>query len=110
MIDVAEAIDGEAVPVIFQAPAIGTYRDDGVAVFSTPPEPIPTFAAIQPFSGRNLRDLPEGIRDDAALVGWSRTSLDTNWTVIYNGVSYRVLRAWPWYNYTKFALQRIGNE
>lgn len=107
--DVAEAIDGEAVPVTFQLPAGSTYDPRGNAVRAAAPDPVPGAAAIQPASGRMLMDLPEGLRAEVSMVGWSRTMVAVNWEIIYDGENYRVVHTWPRPadGFTKFALKRV---
>lgn len=108
MTDVAEAIDAEAVPVTFQAPAGATYSPQGRAVPGAAPDPVPGMAAIQPASGRMLQDLPEGLRPEVSMVGWSRTMVALKWEVVYGGETYRVVHTWPRPadGFTKFAMKR----
>lgn len=82
MTDVAEAIDAEAVPVTFQPPAGATYDAKGNAVPGALPDSVPGAAAIQPVSGRMLQDLPEGLRSEVSMVGWSRTMVAVRWEVV----------------------------
>lgn len=108
MSDVAEAIDDEAVPVVFQAPPGATYDARGNAVRAAAPAPLPGMAAIQPASGRMLQDLPEGLRPEVSMVGWSRTMVALKWEVVYGGETYRVVHTWPRPadGFTKFAMKR----
>lgn len=43
---------------------------------------------------RELMDLPEGIREDAAAVLYSRTEIRTEDETTWRGVSYRVTHVW----------------
>ena len=110
MSDVAEAIDAEAVPVTFQAPATATYDTKGNAVPGAAPAPVSGMAAVQPASGRLLQDLPEGLRAEVSMVGWSRTMVAVKWEVGYGGETYRVVHTWPRPadGFTKFAMKRVG--
>lgn len=108
MIDVAEAIDAEAVPVTLRTRAVGSYDAAGNGV----PGAVtvaPAMAAIQPVSGRVLLDLPEGIRAEVSLVGWSRSSVADGNEIVYGGETFRVVHTWPRPadGFTKFALKRV---
>lgn len=109
MTDVAEAIDDEAVPVTFQPPAGATYTKGGKAVPGAAPAPIPGEAAVQPVSGRMLSDLPEGLRGEVSMVGWSRTMVALKWEVGYGGETFRVVHVWPRPadGFCKFAMKRV---
>ena len=110
MTDVAEAIDAEAVPVVFRPPAGATYDRKGNAVPGAAPAAITAAAAVQPASGRMLQDLPEGLRAEVSMVGWSRTMVAVKWEVVYGGETYRVVHTWPRPadGFTKFAMKRVG--
>ena len=96
MIDVGQAIDEEAVTVTLKAAAPGTYDAGGNYVPGALPDPLPEIqAAIQPVSGSSLRDLPEGIREDVSLVGWTRSSVAVQNEIIYGGSTYRIAFVWP---------------
>ncbi len=110
MIDVAEAIDAEAENVSYRSvtAASGVWNTAGewepnaatVAVIE---------AAIQPAKGTALMDMPEGIRNEAEWLGWSRTAVVTNDEINHNGVWYRVIFIWPRKVdvFTRFALGRM---
>lgn len=106
--DVAEAIDDEAVPVVFKPPAGATYTKGGDALPGAAPDPVPGMAAVQPSSGRLLQDLPEGLRAEVSMVGWSRTMVALKWEVVYGGNIYRVVHVWerPADGFCKFAMKR----
>lgn len=110
MIDVAEAIDAEAGTVAYRpvAAAGGAYNTGGAWV---PVAPVPTTiaATIQPASGAALRDLPEGIRDEADYLGWSRTAVLLDDEIQFVGRWYRVMYVWPRVTdgFTRFALGRL---
>lgn len=94
MIDVALAIDGEAVNVSLKRNAAGHYDQNGkwipgVSSTST------IRAAIQPASGRQLEDLPDGIRNEARWLVWSRAEIRLDDVITHAGSSYRVMFVWP---------------
>lgn len=94
MIDVAIAIDGEAVNVSLTTRAAGSYNADGNFV---PGAPTTTTirAAIQPVKGNQLMDMPEGIRTEAGWIAWSRSVLKLDDEISSAGIIYRVLFVWP---------------
>ena len=108
MSDVASAIDAEAVSVTFQPPAVATYDSKGNAVLGDDPDALDGLAAIQPASGRMLQDIPEGLRAEVTMVGWSRTMVALKWKVVYGGETFRVVHTWPRPadGFTKFAMAR----
>lgn len=94
MIDVALAIDGEAVNVSLKREAAGHYDGDGNWV----PGSATTStirAAIQPASGRQLEDLPDGIRNEARWLVWSRSEIRLDDEITHGGSCYRVMHVWP---------------
>ena len=52
-------------------------------------------AAIQPISGFELKDLPEGIRKEARHVVWSRENLLTDDLIVVDSITHRVMYVWP---------------
>lgn len=52
-------------------------------------------ATVQPASGRQLMDMPEGIRTEAKYVMWSEKATVVDDIVIYGGQRYKVLYTWP---------------
>lgn len=94
MIDVAIAIDGEAVNVTLSREAAGHWDDDGNWV---PGAPVPSTirAAIQPASGRHLEDLPDGIRNEARWLVWSRSELKLEDRIGHGGSTYKIMHLWP---------------
>ena len=68
-------------------------------------------ATIQPTSGKQLKDLPEGVRSEALLTGWSVTDIQYDERILYNGTVYRVIHTRPWQfegTYTQFTLGALG--
>nr|QIG67145.1 hypothetical protein EVB34_040 [Rhizobium phage RHph_TM26] len=106
MIDVAEAIDEEAVQVAWRTFAADTYSHGNLVPGAATPSTL--WAMIQPASGRTMSDVPEGLRVEVALVGWSRTSVAVDNEIDYGGETYRVgwVKPWPMGNYTKFAMMK----
>ena len=94
MIDVAEAIDGEAGPVQILRKSGGTYSGKGKWVGEVA-TPEPAMAVVQPATGAKLLDLPEGERSEAQFFIWSRSDLTLDDVVVYGGKNYRILFAWP---------------
>lgn len=94
MIDVAVAIDGEAVNVTRSRSAPGYHNDDGEWVPGIPDEAT-IRAAIQPVKGNQLMDMPEGIRTEAQWMAWSRSDMRVDDRITAVGIAYRVLYAWP---------------
>lgn len=94
MIDVAIAIDDEAVDVSLKRKATGSYDANGDFVAGG--ETTSTIrSAIQPASGRQLMDLPEGIRSEARWLAWSRSEIRLDDTLVHSGSNYRVMFVWP---------------
>ena len=94
MIDVAVAIDGEAVNVTLTRAGPGGYNDDGEWVEGAPTT-ITIRAAIQPARGNQLMDVPEGMRTEARWLLWSRSEVKVDDTITAGGISYRVMHLWP---------------
>lgn len=95
MIDVAIAIDGEAVNVSLTREGAGGYwNDDGDRVPGGPSTST-IRAAIQPASGRQLEDLPDGIRNEARWLVWSRAEIRLDDVITHAGSGYRVMHIWP---------------
>jgi hypothetical protein len=94
MIDVAVAIDAFATSIVLKSNADGSYDDNGnwVAGDMTP---TTISATIQPAKGRQLEDLPEGIRSEAGWLVWSRHMLETDQVIEHQSRNYRVLHVWP---------------
>lgn len=94
MIDVAVAIDGEAVNVSRTRNVAGTYDDDGEFVPSGSTSTT-IRAAIQPVKGNQLMDMPEGIRTEAGWIAWSRSDMLVDDRITSGAIAYRVLFTWP---------------
>lgn len=45
-------------------------------------------------SGIEMKDMPEGIRDEAAAIMWTRDTIATDEKVAQGGTTYRVLHVW----------------
>ncbi len=50
---------------------------------------------IQPVSGFELKDLPEGIRSEAKNIAWSRENLINDDLLVVSSITYRVMYVWP---------------
>lgn len=74
MIDVAIAIDGEAIPIIRSRSAPGFYDVNGDFIRGQSAR-AKIMATIQPVRGNQLMDMPEGIRTEAGWMIWSRSEI-----------------------------------
>lgn len=100
MIDVALAIDPEAVDVTRTTPGAGSYDAEGFWVEGTPA--VTTIkASVQPTNPRELRDLPEGIRSEATYTMRTRVTVSEDDEITYNGKTWRILKVATWPSYTK---------
>jgi hypothetical protein len=52
-------------------------------------------AVIQPASGNQLKDVPEGVRTEAQWLLWSRADVVIDDKITHKGIDYRVVYAWP---------------
>lgn len=98
MIDLARAIDAEAVSVTLTREAEGGYSTDPETYGKWVPggkTEAQIRAAIQPASGRQLNDLPEGIRNEARWLIWTRSVITLGDTISNGGSEYRVMYVWP---------------
>lgn len=92
--DVAEAIDAEAITVQHRTIVEGFDQTTGKRA-KTPSAPVDIQAAVQPASGRQLMDVPEGLRTEARFIAWSRTTINENDQIQYDGKWWRVVYRWP---------------
>lgn len=95
MIDVAIAIDGESRPLQrgiksgeWSEPYGGVWLPDAVTWTDIR-------GAIQPAKGVQLMDLPEGLRQEARWLVWSRAELLLDDLIKDGAISYRVMFIWP---------------
>ena len=95
MIDVAIAIDMEARTCSY-LPGEGKngHWDADGRWNSAPRAFIPIVGAAMPSRGQELRDLPEGIRDEARWVFYTRAAIDTDGIIMIDGQEYRILFLW----------------
>lgn len=109
MIDVAIAIDAESVEVTWRNRSGGSYDSRGNATGASWTD-TQIRAAIQPVSGRELQDLPEGVRSKVTLVAWTRSEVAENDQIIYLGDAYRVYaaRPRPMDGFTRIALGKVS--
>jgi len=100
-LNVGIAIDAFAVSVTRTRKADGSYNADGVWIPGTPAA-VAIKATVQPVSGdgvksslgRELMDMPEGIRTEAKYIAWSRSELLVDDAIAYKSGNYRVLFVW----------------
>ena len=109
MIDLGDIIDAEAISVSLERKTGGSYNDDGEWQGEViAPETIR--AVLQPATGRQLQDLPEGERTDARFFLWTRSALVSDDVIVYGGERYRIVFDWPRPEggFTKAAIGKIG--
>jgi len=87
------AIDRRAVSMTQRRSAADSYAGGERVPGAVTSAPIK--AVIQPMPGRELRDLPEGIREEAGWLLWSRVAIVNDDVIVHAGRSYRVLKVWP---------------
>lgn len=103
MLSVARAIDRFAKSVTHTTRAPDDYDADGKAVRGA--QTTATIrAAIQPASGHQLNDVPEGMRTSSDPKGvqtnagwllWSRSEVKVDDQITSKGIVYRVMYLWP---------------
>ncbi|PHP66546.1 hypothetical protein CSC94_12720 [Zhengella mangrovi] len=96
MIDVAQAIDDESVTVTLKTKAAGSYDADGKWVAGADSDPLTIFAAVFPIgqNGKNLEDMPEGIRAEVDRMMWTRAAISVEDRVTFAGRTWRVMHVW----------------
>ncbi|QJD54316.1 hypothetical protein [Aminobacter phage Erebus] len=93
ILDLGFVIEAEAQPAVFERKSGGNYVEgDWIANAANV---VNTTATIQPASGRQLMDVPEGVRAEARFLLWTRSELALDDVVIYGGARYRVVYTWP---------------
>lgn len=97
--DVAEAIDDEAVNVLHTRRTDGTYTAGGKFVPGAASiDGVTIRAAVQPAQGRSLMDMEESIRVEARYFAWSRVQLEIGDVIGYPaiaGKNYKIIFVWP---------------
>lgn len=91
MINVSPAISRLAKTATLSAVASGTYDEGGNFVPGADTE-TEIKAVILEMNPAELRDLPEGIRDEATAFLWTKTELQNDDHVTQSGTEYRVLK------------------
>ena len=89
------AIDRRAIGVSLTSRAPDAYDPNTGKLVPGAPSTITIRAVIQPATGNQLRDLPEGIRTEAQWLLWSRSAVALDNVVTHKGVEYRVMYLWP---------------
>lgn len=90
----AAAIDRRAIAMVRRRRGPGDYDDGGTYIEGLPVS-APIKAVIQPASGDQLKDVPEGLRTEANWIVWTRTDLELDDVIDASNVSYRVVYVWP---------------
>lgn len=93
MLDVSAALTLAATTVYLKSKNPATYDNNGNLIAGLG-DPRPIQATVQPISGRALMDLPEGVRDEARKLIWTKSALETGQVVADNGQDYRVVHVW----------------
>lgn len=90
-IDVSPAISRLSKTATLSVRAKGSYDSDGNHV---PGAKVTSTiqAAVMEISPTEMRDLPEGIRDEASAVCWTMAKLENDNEVGFGGETYRVLK------------------
>lgn len=94
MMDLGFVVDAEAVQVQLIAKAGGSYDQTTGKWTKVTDTPLPIMATIQPATGKALRDLPEGVRDEARFILWSRQNVNLDDVIVYKGRNWRVIFEW----------------
>lgn len=98
MIDLGVAIDfGDwEIPIVYADASAQQYDDDGLPI-SGNNTPDTIRGKIQPVNGRDLRDMPEGMRDEASMVLGTRATVKLNDVVTDNrdGRKYKAIYIIP---------------
>lgn len=107
--DISFVIEAEANAIVSIERKTGGAYVSGKWVPADPAIQNDVPVVIQPTSGRELRDLPEGLRIEAKYSLWSLGSLALNDVIVYAGKRYRVIFLWerPEGSFTKAALGLI---
>ncbi|CTQ67129.1 phage head completion protein [Roseibium alexandrii] len=94
MLDVSLAVGALAKTVVLKTRDAGEYDQNGnwIAGAETSQN---IQATVQPMRGRQLEDLPEGIRTEAKWLIWSRWDLAVDDHIETGGETYRVMYVWP---------------
>ncbi len=94
--DVAIAIDAEAVTVAYRAVGAGAGYDASTGKANAAVvAPVNIKAAIQPASGAVLMQVPEGLRSEVQYTAWSRTVVALNGQIDYGGRAFKIIYLWP---------------
>jgi len=108
--DISFVIEAEAnATVSIERKTGGAYNSGGKWVPSAPTVQDGVAVVIQPTSGRELRDLPEGLRIEAKYSLWSQGPVALDDVIVYAGRRHRVIFLWerPEGTFTKSALGLI---
>ncbi|WP_116082107.1 hypothetical protein [Tropicimonas sp. IMCC34011] len=101
------AIEHFAQPVTRSRQVRGTYNDAGDYLPGTAASET-ILAAVQPASDKDLRDAPEGVREEAEFSLWTREDITEDDTVTgaaeFKGKPFRVLSVAPWRTHRKALL------
>lgn len=71
-----------------------SYDANGNGVKGAESDPVDFAADVQPVSSRTLKDLPEGLRDQAEFSIWTRHTVNPDDVIIHEGNRHRILKTW----------------
>lgn len=91
----ANAIDRRAIPMTRTRKTGTDAYDDGGNLIPGANTTTPIKAVIQPATGNQLKDMPEGVRTEAGWICWSRSEMKVDDRITNKGTTYRVLFDWP---------------
>ena len=108
--DISFVIEAEANAIVSIERKTGGAYVSGKWVPSAPTTQNNVSVVLQPTGGRELRDLPEGIRKEAKYSLWSPGTVVLDDVIVYGGKRYRVIFVWerPEGTFTKAALGLIS--
>lgn len=75
-------------------------------------DPVTVKATVQPISGNDLKDAPEGVRSEINRCVWTTYLLQNDQRLVYEGETYRVLHIWERRgdNFTKAAIGKVKSR
>ena len=94
-LNVAFAIDLWQEDVVLKTRGPNTYNSTGDIAVSYLPD-VTIKAMVVPATGKTLQEVPEGMRDEAQLVLWTRVDLTTDDEIEYLNDRYRLLTVEKW--------------
>ena len=84
-----------ASPLTYRTYAAGSYDASGNWTKGTASESTITMMVV-PATGRELKDVPEGIREEVLYAGYTSSTITKDSEVDYNSETFRVIYIFPW--------------